>query len=71
MSADPGLVNIVKRENGWSVTSALAPGAAACPIGREMLEREIRRFAAKVRTDLSRLGIDPYFIPEEVRFPSL
>lgn len=70
MSADPGLVNIVKRENGWSVTSAPAPGAAACPIGREALGKEIRRFSANVRTDISRLGIDPYFIPEENRFPS-
>ncbi|MER5615069.1 hypothetical protein [Streptomyces sp. NPDC002215] len=70
MSADPGLVNIVKRENGWSVTSAPAPGAAACPIGREVLDREIRRFAEKVRTDISRLGVDPYFIPEGIQFPS-
>ncbi|MFE7107884.1 hypothetical protein ACFU98_22665 [Streptomyces sp. NPDC057575] len=64
MSADPGLVNIVMRENGWSVTSTSAPGAAARPIGREELGREIRRFTANVRTGISRLGIDPYFIPE-------
>ncbi|MFE7263845.1 hypothetical protein ACFU9B_17600 [Streptomyces sp. NPDC057592] len=70
MSADPGLLNIVKRENGWSVTSASTPGASACPVKREALGREISRFTANIRTDISRLGIDPYFIPEGIRFPS-
>ncbi|MCX4852079.1 hypothetical protein [Streptomyces sp. NBC_00893] len=66
MSADPGLVNIARRENGWSVTSTLAPGASTCPIGREILEREIRRFMVNVRRDISHLGVDPYFLLEGI-----
>ncbi|MEU7166928.1 hypothetical protein AB0A70_20170 [Streptomyces morookaense] len=62
MSADPGLVRIVKRDDGWAVGSIFEPGSWTRPVDRQAVEEEVRRFVKQVRADLAAIGIDPKII---------
>ncbi|TJZ57515.1 hypothetical protein FCH28_06100 [Streptomyces piniterrae] len=64
MSADPGLVRIVKHQDGWVVGSIFEPDSWTRPVDRQTLEAEVGNFVKSVRMGLSTIGIDPHFIPE-------
>ncbi|ROQ72667.1 hypothetical protein EDD95_5264 [Streptomyces sp. CEV 2-1] len=63
MSADPGLIWIVRSEEGWHVGSSLEPGVRTSPVAWDLLVDEIKRFVHSVRAGVVALGIDPAFIP--------
>lgn len=63
-SADPGLIWIVRSEEGWHVGSSLEPGVRTSPVAWDLLVDEIKRFVHSVRAGVVALGIDPAFIPE-------
>jgi hypothetical protein len=64
MSAEPGLIWIVRSDEGWRVGSNLEPDVWTSPVAWDLLVAEIRQFVRSVREGAVELGIDSAFIPE-------
>ncbi|WP_443732222.1 DUF7878 domain-containing protein [Streptomyces laculatispora] len=59
MSADRGLIWIVRSEEGWRVGSNLEPGVRTSPVAWDLLVDEIRRFVHCVREGVELAGPGP------------
>jgi hypothetical protein len=64
MSAEPGLIWIVRSDEGWRVGSNMEPDVWTSPVAWDLLVAEIRQFVRSVREGAVELGIDSAFIPE-------
>ncbi|MFF8694831.1 hypothetical protein ACF08W_21765 [Streptomyces sp. NPDC015144] len=64
MQAEPGLIRIVRSDEGWRAGSVCTPDFWASPVAWDVLVAAIERFDRSVREGTAALGIDPAFIPK-------
>lgn len=55
---EPGAVVIVRDSAGWTFGSRLTPEVTSAPVSWQDIQEGIKEFVAKVRVDLTSLGID-------------